>query len=348
MKKQLLASIISAVILSACGGGSGGVSTPVAVTPPVTCIAPQVLTNGPCVTPAPTVTPAKLQTTVPTPTYLAGSEELAAFNEFNGFRKMMGLGLVAQNLNLDTAAKNHANYIGLNQILGHVEDPLKSGYTGVYPLDRQRFAGYTGDGLYGAGEVIGTMGTGKISIRQLVNTMYHQEGIFAQQISDIGLGFTAAWFKPLVVNTGITKILNNASDFVTTYPVDTQTDLPLTMQAETPNQFSDLNATNNDYATKTSSPISIYSAERTLLSVTTFKVVEDGQTSALDARLVTRSSDENKMIGDNTVFLVGKAPFKANTKYNVSFTGNVNGVALVKNWSFTTGTSLNLGGGANK
>jgi uncharacterized protein YkwD len=253
-------SILIVLILSACGGGNGGVSTPAAVTPQVTCIAPQVLTNGVCVTPAPTVTPAKLQTSVPTPTYLAGSEELAAFNEFNGFRKMMGLGLAAQDLRLDLAAKNHANYIGLNQILAHVEDPLKSGYTGVYPLDRQRFAGYAGEGLYGASEVIGTTGTGQSSIRQLVNTMYHQEGIFSQQISDVGIGFSTAWFNPVVVNTGITKILNNASDFVTTYPVDTQTDLPLTMHPETPNQFSDLNAANNDYAIKTSSPISIYSA----------------------------------------------------------------------------------------
>ncbi|MDO8728637.1 MAG: CAP domain-containing protein [bacterium] len=343
MKKHLLATVISSLILSACGGGSGGVSTPVAVTP--ACIAPQVLTNGVCVTPAPTVTPAKLQTSVPTPTYLVGSEELAAFNEFNGFRKMMGLGLVAQNLKLDQAAANHANYIVVNQIFSHTEDPSKPGFTGVNPQDRTQFSGYAGND----GEMLAGTG-GQIGVRQLMNTIYHRDGIATQSIIDAGFSLNVGWFKPLVVENGLGVGLgqNNSSDFVTTYPVDLQTDLPLVMSGETPNPFSDIDTTTNDVLTKTTSPVSIYSAFGTTLAVTSFTVTEAAQTAPLDVRLITNANDINKHIGTNVVHIVGKAPFKANTKYSVSFIGNVNGVALVKNWSFTTGASLNIGGGANQ
>lgn len=337
-------SILIVLILSACGGGSGGVSTPVAVTPPVTCIAPQVLTNGACVTPAPTVTPAKLQTSVPTPTYLAGSEELAAFNEFNGFRKMMGLGPVAQNVKLDLAANNHANYEVVNLVFGHTEDPSKTGFTGVTPGDRMKFAGYA----WGFTEM-GAGGGGKIGVRSLMNSIYHRDGVALQQIIDVGFGFNSGWVKPLFVETGLGAGLgqNNASDFVTTYPVDLQTDLPLAMGGESPSPFTDIDSTTNDVLTKTTSPVSIYSALGTTLAVTSFTVTEDGQTTPLDVRLITKENDINKFIGPNVVHIVGKAPFNVKTKYNVSFTGNVNGVALVKKWSFTTGTSLNIGGGAN-
>jgi uncharacterized protein YkwD len=352
MKKQLLASIISAMILSACGGGSGGGSTPAAVTPPVTCIAPQVLTNGVCVTPPPSVTPAKLQTSVPTPTYLAGSEELAAFNEFNGFRKMMGLGLVAQNSKIDTAAKNHATYIVQNKIFAHEESAVNTGFTGINPDDRMRFAGYATS--YG-GEELSSTG-GQIGTRMLMNTIYHRDGIAFQFITDLGIAFNSGgqfgggWVAPLVIDIGTTAGItqNNASDFVTSYPVDGQTDLPLSMAAESPNPFSDIDATTNDVFTKTTSPVSIYSAFGTTLAVTSFTVTESSQTTPLDVRLITNANDINKHVGTNVVHIVGKAPFKANTKYSVSFIGNVNGVALVKNWSFTTGTSLNIGGGANK
>ncbi len=328
--------------LSACGGGGGSTA---GFTPPVaTCTSPQVLTNGVCTTPSPTVSPANLQISVPIPTYAAATEELAAFSEFNAFRKMMGLGLVAQNLKLDTAAKNHANYIVVNQIFAHIEDSAKPGFTGVNPQDRAQFAGYTGND----GELISTTG-GLIGVRALMNTLYHRDGIASQPILEVGFALNAGWNVPLVVELGLAgKGQNNASDFVTTYPIDTQTDLPLTMMVESPNPFSDLSTANSDFPTKTSSPVSLYSAFGTTLSVTSFTVTQVGQSTPLPMRLITAASDVNKAVQGNVAHVVGMAPFAANTKFNVSFSGSVNGVAISRNWSFTTGTSLNIGGGANK
>lgn len=329
MNTKLFAiSVLAASFLSACGGGS---SSPSAATPPVST--------------TPGVTPANLQTNVPAPTYVAGSPELEAYTEFSGFRRMMGLGPVAQSPKADTAAKNHSNYVVLNQNMTHFEDATKPGYTGVSPADRMLFAQYTGNpGL----EVIG-VGLGKLGIKGLMNTLYHRDGLTAQALTEVGISSNGGWGYPLVMNFGRVGLgQNNASDFTTTYPVANQTDLPLTMLMETPNPFPDLALTFDVYSKNTSSPISVYSEQNTTLSVSSFSVTEEGQTLPLDVRLFTRQNDVNKMVPNYAAHIVGKAPFKENTKYSVSFSGNVNGVAIVKNWSFTTGTSINIGGGANK
>jgi len=81
------------------------------------------------------------------PTYASGSVELQAFTELNNFRKMVGLGLLAQNSKIDSAAANHANYISQNidtdlTVFGHYEVATKAGYTGVAPGDRTAFTSY--------------------------------------------------------------------------------------------------------------------------------------------------------------------------------------------------------------
>jgi hypothetical protein len=116
------------------------------------------------------------------------------------------------------------------------------------------------------------------------------------------------------------------------------------MVGEIPNPFPELNY--NDYSTKTSSPITFYSANGTTLSVTTFTVTQAGQSTPLSARLLTAATDVNKAVQPNVAHIIGNAPFLANTKYVVTFVGAVNGVSVSKTWSFTTGTSVFYGGGA--
>lgn len=335
MNTKLFAiSILAASLLSACGGGSSS------STPPVSQVCSNGASNYPTCTPA--ITPANLQSTVATPTYLVASDELIAFNEMNGFRKAIGLGLLAQNSALDTASKNHATYIATNQIFSHVEDSSKPGFTGINPTDRDTFAGYQGAVL--GGEVVG-VGGGQIGIRGLINTIYHRDLLAFQGFTDVGIGFTNGWSTPLVIDFGTHKAQKNASDFTTTYPFDGQTNLPLTMMGESPNPLPDLSLTNSDFPTKTSSPVSFYSAAGTVVTVTSFTVTQVGQLTPITTKLLTVNNDANNRILSNAAHLIGNAPFLQNTQYAVSFIGTVNGVAVSKKWSFTTGTSLNIGGG---
>lgn len=333
------ASIATAMALAACGGGGGGSSTG-GTTPPVS----QTCTNG--ATDYPTCTPpANLQITVPTPTYPFNSDEIITFNELNAFRKSMGLGLLAQNTSLDTASKNHGNYIVNNKIFGHIEDGAKPGFTGVTPAERNSFAGYQVGSL--GGEVIG-VGAAPTGIRGLINTVYHRDLLAFQNFTDVGIGFNSGWSTPVVIDFGARKQQNNASNFSTTYPVDGQTNLPLTMMVESPNPFPELSTANSDFPTKTSSPVSFYGVAGSTISVTAFTVAQSENLSSLNMRLLTAANDPNKSVQPNVAHIVGTAPFLPNTKYVATFIGSMNGIPINKTWTFTTGTSLNLGGGAAK
>ncbi|MBC3883618.1 CAP domain-containing protein [Undibacterium griseum] len=304
----------------------------------MTCTAPQVLVNGVCTTPAPSVTPANLQTSVPTPTYAASSDELAAFNEINAIRKLIGLGLLAQNTLLDKSANNHMKYVVANNPNNaHIEDPLKSGFTGVAPIDRASYMGYTGS----VGELVG-FGNGLDAVKGLMNTIYHRDILLDQTTEHVGISLLPTTTVPVAdVEIGSIKGQRNASDFLTTYPFDGQKNLPLQMALETPSPFG---IAYTDYATKTSSPVAFYSASGTALIVSSFTVSQGA--NLLTGRVLTSSNDTNGLTRKNAASWLGIAPFQPNTTYTASFTGTVNGVAVSRTWTFTTGTSAQLGGGS--
>jgi len=349
-----LSALATALALAGCGGGgsstpsgsntgTGGTGTV------ITCTAPQVLVNGVCTTPPPTVTPPDLQTTVPTPTYAPGSPELIAFNEINAVRASLGLGLVAQNAYLDLAAKNHATYIGQNietdrSVYGHIENAAYPGFTGITSSDRARFAGYGGN----AGEILTNDAPNAYSltpVQGFLNTVYHRVGIIDNCTREIGIGeFTKVLknnipFVPFVINGGGKTCQRNASDFVMHYPASGQTNLPVTMMAESPNPIKDLplNADGSLDFLQTSYPISVASVPGTTIAVTSMTVTAQGETTPLPMTTITAATDPNPgYLSSNWIFFVGKAPFKAKTTYNVAFVGTVNGATITQNWSFTT------------
>ncbi|KLU38465.2 hypothetical protein AB595_00950 [Massilia sp. WF1] len=289
-----------------------------------------------------------MQLTVPAAAYAAGSQELEFFTQLNVFRALHGLGLVAQSVALDKANQNHLAYMLTNSDVNysdvdpktgvpyaHEEDPARPGYTGVAPIDRARFAGYavtwTGEEVsYGLGR------GGANAFASLLGTVYHRQGLMFQAPHDFGISAGNDKYQTTTLSFGIAdKRQRNASDYFGAYPADKQTGVPLSMVAEVPTPFADV--VGNDFAIKTSYPIDVASEESTTLKVESFTMTEAGQTVALDARLLTADNDPSKLLGKNTAYLVGKAPFKANTTYNVSFKGTVNGVAVTKTWSFATG-----------
>lgn len=333
-KISSVAAMIAALILSACGGGGGG-SASTTPTAPVQ---------------SPT---SDVQSSVPAPTYAAGSQELAFFNMFNDFRAKLGLGQLRQNAKLDQADQNHLAYLLAHPEINfsaidaktgrpqfHIEDAALSKFTGVTELDRATFTGYGGvyvgeTGGYG-GTVAGSAAV--TAFNNLVNTVYHRQGLMFQAPRDIGIAFGNDFYQTMVMTFGYQSTpQKNASNFFGAYPADKQTGVPLVAGIETPNPFPDL-ATIADYNAKTSFPINVVSEASTTLTVNSFTVTEAGQSVPLSARLVTAANDTNKQLAANTAFLVGNAPFKANTTYVVNFTGTINGANTSKTWSFTTGS----------
>lgn len=339
MKAKLIAATLS-VLLAACGGGGGGSttgSTPTASTPAV-----------PAVPPPPAVVPGDLQTTVPTPTYQAASQEMAFFTALNNFRAAVGLGLVAQNQQLDQAAKNHVNYVLTNSDVNfsaidpatgrpmfHVEQQGRAGFTGVLETDRAKAAGYMGayvgeNGAYGMGN------GGAQVLTDLTSGIYHRQGLMFQEQRDIGISVGNDAAQTTVIEFGyMTTPQRNASDFVGTYPADKQTNVPLASHQEVPNPYPEL-TTFDAVQSGTSYPINVVTKSNTTLTVSTFTITEQGQTDPLPMRLFTKDSDPNKLLQSNISFVVGRTPFKPNTNYTARFVGTLDGAPISKTWTFTT------------
>ena len=334
------ASLAVALTLAACGGG-GGSSTPVASNP-TTPVVPT--------TPVSTVQAASLQDAV-APTYTAGSSAELAFKKINAFRAAQNLGPLNQNANADIAAKNHQAYVTLNNsgANAHVEVAGTPGFTGVTVKDRLIAAGYP---AVIAGEVIAFSlefpNPDTSAVDNLINSVYHRASMMYQGFTTVGVAAEDAT-NPLYIDFGAIKSQLNAGDYVGVYPSNGQTGVWLTHGVEVPNPFyQEMEMTQANMCTKTSSPISLTTEASTTLSVTNFTVTEAGQTTPLDVRLITSatSTQDTTYLSTNVAFVVGKAPFKANTTYNVHFvgkatgaaTGSANGLSIDKSWSFTTGS----------
>jgi len=332
--------------LASCGGG--GSNTP--SNPPAATNAAPTPTPTPAPTPVPKIQSASLQTAAAA-TYMAGTSEELAFKKLNAFRAAQGLGPLNQNAKIDIAAKNHAAYVTTNQSGAdpHKEVAGKPGFTGVDVQERLVTAGYQA-----------TMSTEVIAfssmqsdpdaspIDNLANTVYHRSAMMYQGMTEVGFAPETS-NSPLFADIATMKKQVNAGDYVGVYPANNQIGVWLTHGVESPNPFYlEMEMTQQNMCTKTSGPVSLASEASTTLSVTTFTVTEEGQTTPLDVRLITKSTSpqDQTYLAPNVAFVVGKAPYKANTKYNVVFvgkatgaaTGTVDGLSIERKWSFTTGS----------
>ncbi|HJV75130.1 MAG TPA: hypothetical protein VJ654_12970 [Noviherbaspirillum sp.] len=339
--KLALTAVAASFVLVGCGGGGSSTTT----------------SNTQAPSQSPSVdTSTQLQTSVAAPTYASASQESTFFAALNDFRGKLGLGLLAQNTKLDSAAQNHLAYVmtystvdggtvdmaSIDPATGrprfHIEDSTKAGFTGIQEKDRATYAGY--NGVY-VGE-LGSYGLGQGSVNALnllINTVFHRVGLMTQGVRDIGIAVGGDAAQTMVVESGVlSTVQKNDANYIGVYPANNQTGVPLYAALETPNPYPDITAA--DYSTKTSAPISISSEASTTLSVTSFTVTENGQSTPLDSRLLVKgtNADTNAYLGSNVAFLVAKTAFKPNTVYNVSFSGTINGAVTSKTWSFTTGS----------
>jgi uncharacterized protein YkwD len=352
MKTYKLTAVAVALstLLAACGGGGGDSSTSGASTS-----APVSTTPSTPVATAPVVTPGNSQTSVPALTYAQTSQEFAFVTAFNNFRQKLGLGLLAQNTNLDLSAQRHLQYYLTNDVsnggtvdmyatdpasgslMAHIETVGKPLFTGVSATDRAVAAGYNAPSV---GEEIAFGGGkgGQIAFESLAGTLYHRAGLMAQAPTDIGAAVGTDASQTVDVEYGYAKSQSVGSDYVGVYPANLQTGIGLFARVEAPNPFPDLSTSNADFPTKTGYPVSVTAVEGATLEVVTFTLTESGASAPLDVRLLKADNDPNHYLKANTAFLVAKAPLKPNTTYSAAFSGRVNNVLVNKAWTFTTGS----------
>ncbi|MGK5080274.1 CAP domain-containing protein [Janthinobacterium sp. HLX7-2] len=309
--KHCISAFLIAALLSACGGGSSNSSSNAAQT---------------------TATPAGQLSQEPGAPALSNNIATDGFNWFNYRRSQAGLAPLARNGLIDNAALGHSNYQNSNNTVAHEQVQGKPGFTGVKLGDRLAKAGYVVTSLQG--EVIaGAANTsGFYLAEELVTAIYHRFVIFEPLFKEGGAG--------AAVNTGgyayfTTDLAGNSSygpgltaGQLVTYPFSGQLNVATSFSS---NNESPDPVPNQDVV---GYPISVHANYGSAISVTAFSVRQRGAGTDLTVLLLKYGSDAHTP--KSAAAIIPFAPLAANTTYDVSFIGNVNGADITRNWSFTT------------
>ena len=309
-----------ALLLSACGGGGdNSVAAVGAVTPPTTSVPPSTL---------------PLQPGAPV---LTGNVSLDGYNWINYRRAQLGLSTLSRNSLIDTAAQGHSDYLRLNNTVTHEQTPGQPGFTGVALLDRLKAANYALPGSYAIGEVISaaTNNSGFYQAEELITAVYHRFVIFEPVFKEIGTGAATISGGYTYFTADFTAVNGYANSGIgsgkmITYPFSDQTGVPT-------NFFSDSESPDPVPAqNEVGFPISVHAdldGSRVAVVVQSFTVAPHGG-AALSTRLLSHANDAET--AGSAAAIIPLAPLKSATVYDVSFSGSIAGVAVTRNWSFTT------------
>lgn len=340
--RSTLALSSIATLLTACGGGGGGSTTP----PP-----------GGGVTPPPAVTPGNLLKTMPANPFTAGTAEYNNFIEINRIRIAGGFGGMIDDPVMRQAAKAHENYAYLNYTVNnnpnpgpHNQTPGNPGFTGIDPQARCDAAavGTAAEKNIGCGEVrAGVGGTpGQLNIMGLyaAGAVGHLQGILDYRANRMGMHTTD--YLPISNQLSTSTTIDvgyrfdsmamldsdKANSIVGIYPFDGMTGVGLGVGETTQNGLPYANTV-----------ILVQTSELGINpTVTTFTLRKDGATQDTPARIIEGGQPTNGPGTEPTqkgwAILAATVLLDPNSKYTVTFSGQLNGVLLNKTWSFTTGT----------
>ncbi|WP_354669681.1 CAP domain-containing protein [Janthinobacterium sp. SUN026] len=308
--KYWIPALLSAALLSACGGGDNGGKTSLN-----------------------TSTQAGQLTQEPGAPVLSNNIATDGFNWINYRRGQIGLAPLVRNSQIDNAALGHSNYLNSNNVVVHNQVKGKPGFTGETLYDRLTASGYGVTSVWG--EVIAGVSTnsGFYMAENLITAVYHRFLIFEPVFKEGGAGAA-------VNNSGYayftTDLAGNSrygpglpAGQIVSYPFDGQTKVATSFAS---NEEEPDPVPNQDVV---GYPISVHANFDATLSVTTFTVRQRGAGTDLTVRLLSKETDAVNT-SRSVAAIIPLAPLLAATTYDVSFIGKVNGASVTRSWSFTT------------
>lgn len=323
MNHKLLAAAFLSALLAACGGGGGGSSDndPDAGTQPPP-------SSG-------HVDDSPPQTSIPTPSYTS-AYRLEAFQRFNEIRQAAGLGLLRQNAQLDVAAQGHSDYLSLNDLTGHYQNPAHNGFTGATVWDRAQAAGYAQFATASEVQSTDTSNPGGAShINGLISTPYHRMGMLNYRYDEVGVGHNSEFPSNMTIKMGRNPGQGAPDRLFVIWPINGASGVRRAGSPESPNPIPENNGSPYGYT------VSIQTHELKQLSVTSF-TLEDANGNIVNTKLLHHTTDTNlanTFLARYFAALIGRSPLLANTTYSARFTGSVDGQAISHTWSFTTGSN---------
>ena len=269
---------------------------------------------------------------------LTGNIATDGVNWFNFRRTQMGLPMLTRVSSVDTAAQGHSDYQRINNTVSHTQTSGRTGFTGATLVDRLTAAGYiTTNTSYVVGEVISatSSSSGTYMAEELITAIYHRFVVFEPKFRDIGGGFATGasnytyFTTNVAARNGLGPGLGNGN--VAVWPYSNQTNVPANFLSdnEEPDPVPNVN--------EVGYPISIHADYDSTLTTITFTVRPRGG-SNLEVRLLRNgtASENDRAVPVSAAAIVPLKPLTAATTYDVTFTGSVNGLPVIKSWSFTT------------
>lgn len=321
---NIILTLLMGALLAACGGGGGGDSA----TPAASALQ-KPADNAAVAIP--------LQQEAFAPAFTGNTAD-DGFNWTNFRRKQAGIPELTRNSLIDAAAQGHSQYQQQNNTITHEQTAGKPGFTGAKLLDRLNAAGYVFDDSlsFAYGEVIAVANdnSGFYLAEELVTAIYHRFVMFEPIFKESGTGAATApggatyFTNNLGARNGFGPGLGRGQLVV--YPVPGQLGVATVFFS---NQEQPDPVPNQD---KVGYPISVHADFTSTLKVDSFTARARGG-AALTIRLLTAANDpQTKQSGPSAAAIIPLAVLAPATTYDVSFSGQVDGVQIDRNWSFTT------------
>lgn len=310
------AALAAALALAACGGGGGGDTSP-----PPAAVVPGTPPSG---TPSDAAPPA-----------LTNNIATDGFNWINFRRVQSGIPVLTRNTLIDAAARQHSQYLRINNTVSHDQIAGKPGFTGVGLEARLAQAGYSfnKNANFAFGEVISatTSNSGVYMAEELITAIYHRFVIFEPRFKEMGTGSDTStsgysyFTTDFAANNGYGPGIGKGN--LATWPANGQTGVTRNFFSdfEAPDPVAELN--------EVGYPVSVHADIDAVLTVTSFSMRPRGEAD-IDAKLLRRSTDEHTP--RSAAALVPLGVLRAGTTYDVTFSGTSDGLPIVKTWSFTT------------
>jgi uncharacterized protein YkwD len=259
------------------------------------------------------------------------------FNWLNYRRAQVAMPALTRNTRIDTAAQGHSDYQRINNKVTHDQTAGNPGFTGTLLQDRMTAAGYTFAGSNVIGEVISatTGGTGFTMAEELITAIYHRFVIFEPVFKEGGAGSATGsanynyFTADFAANNGLGAGL--AAGALSVWPFNGQIDVPYHFfsDQEEPDPVPNQN--------EVGYPVSVHTNLTRKLTVSTFTIRARGAASDLTVRRLVQGEDTNTTT-KSAAAIVPLAVLAKNTIYDVTFIGAIDGTAVSRTWSFTTGS----------
>ena len=255
----------------------------------------------------------------------ADAAQVRALSRINVLRAALGVRLVRMHAALNEAAQNHADYFMRNlpasQANAHGEESGRPGFTGEWPWDRTRAAGYRGSGI---GEDMAFGAGPEGSVDMWYDSVYHRIPVVRPDTTEVGFGHGA---QVEVLDVAMGGAGGGGRSVVLT-PFDGQEDVPRDFYASREGPRPVLEDDQVGY------PVSLVMARDDVRYVDGSITPDGGDPYAL---WVAHADEPHQGFLHDSIFLMSHDPMRADTWHTVRLRYRAGGGEREEVWRFRTG-----------